>query len=222
MCAASLIVACSTWSGPGAGGGGSGGNGGNGDKDASMADMDAGDDSGPMGDAGDVPDPMGDAGPDPLGDAGGDSGMTPPGPVACAECAKDIPDTKGHEGARVVSCGDPDRDGIGEACNLEHQTCCSSQLGPHVATCDSKPSCGFSEVAITCDGPEDCHGGVCCFEPGQGAMDAGALNAQSVCAASCDQLGTGALRRCHVDADCDGATCIEDPASPFWGRCEVI
>jgi hypothetical protein len=158
-----------------------------------------------------------------------DCAQTPDTPLCRADAGRrpylgycvpdtDDPATKGHDDVGLVACGD----GLGATCTLSTNTCCLSQEDGTRAACSARPSCGFSEVAITCDGPEDCDEGVCCFVPKQGSMDAGSPGAQSVCAARCDGLGSGALRRCHVDADCDGTACIEDPASPFWGRCEGI
>lgn len=133
----------------------------------------------------------------------------------------DDPATQGHDGAGIVGCGDPDQDGVGTLCSLNDHVCCLSRDDGNSAACTTRARCGFSELSIACDGPEDCSGGeVCCFLPAGVDADGGTVEAQSACAEDCASLGAGAVVRCHHASDCgDAGTCQVDPTSPWWGVC---
>ncbi len=131
----------------------------------------------------------------------------------------DLPDTKGHDDKGMVSCGNPDADGNGEACSLSSALCCVSRDHPAVAACTKADICGFSELSVVCDGPEDCKGSMCCFVP-KLSSDAGVTPAESTCADDCAKLDPSALTRCHTDKDCAaGHRCESDESSPWWGVC---
>jgi len=132
----------------------------------------------------------------------------------------DDPLSPGHDDRGVVSCGQPDQDGTGAICSLDTDICCLSRFDGTVAACAAREACGFSEVKIVCDGPEDCGGKVCCFTPESERADAGPERANSVCAAECAE---GAIKRCHQDADCGGAvgSCKTDGQSTWWGTCQT-
>jgi hypothetical protein len=100
--------------------------------------------------------------------------------------------------------------GSDAACDLADQVCCTMGMD---ASCVDTGQCGDG-VSFTCDGPEDCTGGVCCFDfwaqAGGGSWCANDL-------AGCN----GAPPACHEQADCDTGTCM--PALqfiPYWQTCQ--
>jgi hypothetical protein len=135
----------------------------------------------------------------------------------------DDPTTPGHDDAQLVGCGDPDHDGIGASCMVNGQVCCLSRESGDVAACADGDRCGFSELPVRCDGPEDCATGLaCCHVPEQHDADGGVSPAQTLCTDRCAEL-PAALTRCHADQDCgsEGQVCRPDPTSPWWGSCAI-
>lgn len=92
-----------------------------------------------------------------------------------------------------VECGD-------DPCE-PGETCCSEVLVPPNRSlyCTPQPGqCGGA--AFTCDGPEDCDGGLCCSD-GEGLVTCSTEP-------SCPDV-----RACHVDDDCPAAQrCCDTPA----------
>ncbi len=133
----------------------------------------------------------------------------------------DDPSTPGHDEPGLLSCGDPDHDGTAVTC-LNTDICCLSRVDATAAGCTAKGRCGFSEVQIVCDGPEDCAaaGQACCFMPESSKADGGTEPGSSTCAAECAE---GAIKRCHRDVDCGGAagSCKPDAQSAWWGTCQT-
>jgi len=133
----------------------------------------------------------------------------------------DKPSSPGHDDRGLVSCGDPDDGGTGETCSLDTDICCLSRANATAAACSPRKECGFSEVEIVCDGPEDCaKSQACCFTPKRSDADGGIEPPVSACAAECT---AGAVKRCHLDADCGGApgSCQRDAQSAWWGSCQT-
>jgi hypothetical protein len=132
----------------------------------------------------------------------------------------DVPGTKGHDDKNVVSCGDPDGDGIGRTCSLSDGLCCLSKYDSSMAGCTTHKDCSFSELSVRCDGPEDCQGkDMCCYLP-KHQSDAGLSEAESACLPDCAAADPAASRRCHTDEDCaPGGKCEGDASSPWWGVC---
>lgn len=99
----------------------------------------------------------------------------------------------------VVQCGAMSCDIMGA------QACCWDKNGSK-NDCDPTGGCGNNETTITCDGPEDCPGQICCgtFVAAQGEFS------DLSCASTCDAPGTE-LIICHVgDASpCGGLNCVQ-------------
>ena len=73
--------------------------------------------------------------------------------------------------------------------------------------CQAPPCAANTFVSFACDGPEDCHGQLCCYDV--------AAN-QIACSASC---GMG-YHICHTNADCNpGECCLQLEASAPVGGC---
>ena len=97
-----------------------------------------------------------------------------------------------------VDLGTTDGDGYdGVTCEqslcLDPELCCASMAA---STC--KSSCDVGEVGLTCDGPEDCAGGVCCLGLTGGSSCAATM---TDCPASQPQVA------CHTLDDCDSGEC---------------
>lgn len=80
-------------------------------------------------------------------------------------------------------------------------TCCAEVLVPPMRTLYCTPEaelCGGT--AFSCDGPEDCDGGICCSD-GTGLV------------ACSDETSCPDVRACHGDLDCPaGERCCDTPA----------
>lgn len=103
-----------------------------------------------------------------------------------------------HDG---VVCGDD------VICQLP-EICCGSISGSACAE-----TCADGELPLTCDGPEDCNGGGCCF----------GLMAGSLCAASpteCEGAASDVL--CKSDGDCAdlGGACLPHPLISSLSTCQ--
>jgi hypothetical protein len=83
-----------------------------------------------------------------------------------------------------------------------NEVCCLTKLDAVGGACSSLDAC--RSLAIQCDGPEDCDGGVCCLEDRTG----GGASCKSGASCSAGQW------LCRNDADCAG--------SPMGPRCSPI
>jgi hypothetical protein len=73
------------------------------------------------------------------------------------------------------------------------QVCCIARIDAQQGVCTALAAC--RELALACDGPEDCGAGVCCLDTGAGGG--------TTCRARTD-CASGQMWLCRTDADCAG------------------
>ena len=121
--------------------------------------------------------------------------------LACACLTAELDE---NDPTGVIGDGDGDGDGVGSShdgvqcendlCVLP-DVCCAAMDGSSCAE-----ECVGDEVAIACDGPEDCSDDHCCW-----GLTVGASCAPTGAACS----GTAPEIACNLDSDCpDGQTCM--------------
>jgi hypothetical protein len=87
-------------------------------------------------------------------------------------------------------------------CTLPVHCCFSNYSSEHDGSCTTD-ACAFG--TITCDGPEDCAGGVCCAHAITDPYD-GAIGYTVACQTSC---GSGDREICHPASGCStGTSCV--------------
>lgn len=100
-----------------------------------------------------------------------------------------------------IACGDTDTCTGGDVCCVT------------MSSIACRPSCEGDEVPISCDGPEDCGGGACCW----------GLTGGSTCEASADACtGVRPTPACHETAHCevlDGTQCQPEMFVPWISTC---
>ena len=115
--------------------------------------------------------------------SGGDEGSGSDGDTGDEDgTPSDVGNDDGGGQAEEIACGDT------ETCT-DGDVCCVT-----MSTVACRSACEGSEVPISCDGPEDCDGGVCCW----------GLTGGSTCETSADACtGVRPTPACHEQAHCD-------------------
>ncbi len=105
----------------------------------------------------------------------------------------------GDAGVDEVPCG-------AMSCStMGGHVCCEA---PGAYTCATEPCPSSTFFVLACDGPEDCAGRLCCYDPSMSAIR---------CAATC---GNNDYRICHDKADCNpGECCLQLEASAPVSGC---
>jgi hypothetical protein len=126
-----------------------------------------------------------------------DSGVAAPSPTPAPTGAPTSqPDAAGACGMRSFRGGTPNAvvcPGTESCACGSTEICCMQKIDALTGACTSLSAC--RGLALQCDGPEDCDGGVCCLEDRTGG------------GSSCKAAGSCGAGQwlCRTDADCIGA-----------------